>query len=142
MPVGYWYVFVEKCLFRSSVHFLNRLLSLFLLSCRRCLYILGINTLSAVTFANISSHHIDCLYILLMVSLVWKTCLALIKSLSLSLFFSLVLLLPWEFKLRKYRYNLCPRIFCLCSLRIFMMSCLIFRSLSHFIFFIWYDEMF
>ena len=41
----------------------------------------------------------------------------------------LLFFLPWETDLRKHCYNLCQRMFCLCSL---IVSCLIFKSLSHF----------
>ena len=46
---------LEKCLFRSSAHFLIRLFFL-ILSCMSYLYILDINTLSVASCANIFSH--------------------------------------------------------------------------------------
>ena len=45
--------------------------------------------------------------------------------------FLLLFLLPWEIELRKYYCNLCQRKFCLCS-RNSIVSCLMFKSLSHF----------
>ena len=45
---------LEKCLFRSFIHFLIRLFVSLILSCLSCVYILEINPLSVVSFANIS----------------------------------------------------------------------------------------
>ena len=45
--------------------------------------------------------------------------------------FLLLFLLPWDTDLRKYFYNLCQRILHLYSWRL-LVSCLIFRFLSHF----------
>ena len=50
---------LEKCLFRSSVQFLI----FFILSCMSCLYILEISPFSIVSFANILSHPVGCLFI-------------------------------------------------------------------------------
>ena len=45
-----------------------------------CLYTLEINLLLIILFANIFSHSVDCLFILLMVSLALQKLLNLIKS--------------------------------------------------------------
>ena len=52
---------LEKCLFRSSTHFLVELLVVLILSCISCLYILKIIPLSVTLFANIFSHSEGCL---------------------------------------------------------------------------------
>ena len=69
-----------KCLFRSSAYFLIRLFVFVILSCMSYLYILEINPLSVASFANIFSHSVGCLFILLMVSFAVQKLLSLIGS--------------------------------------------------------------
>ena len=66
---------LENCLFRSSTHFKNQIVYTFFLSCMCSSYILGINAFSDLSFANIFSHSVGCLFILLLVSFaVQKLC--------------------------------------------------------------------
>ena len=71
---------VEKRLFRSSVHFLIGLFVFLILSWMRYLYILDINPLLIISFRNIFSHSVGCLFVLLMVSFAVQKLLSLIRS--------------------------------------------------------------
>ena len=71
---------LKKCLFRFFPHFLIGLFVFLVLICLSWLYILEINPLSVVSFANIFSHSEGCLFTLLMVSFAVQKLLSLIGS--------------------------------------------------------------
>ena len=70
---------LEKCLFRFFACFLIGLFIFLVLSCMSCLYILEINSLSAVSFI-IFSHSEGSLFTLLIVSFIVQKLLHLIRS--------------------------------------------------------------
>ena len=134
MPVG------QLCLLWINVY-LNHLpifdwVFLFsLLICMSCLYILGINLLSVASFANIFSHSIGYLFILLMASFAVQKLLSLIRSHLFRFVFIPFALGYWS---RKMLLFMSENVLSMFSSRNFMVSCLIFRSLNHFVcFWIW-----
>ena len=70
---------LEKCLFSSLAHFLIGSFIFLELSCKSCLYIFEINSLSVASFAIIFSHSEGRLFTLLIVSFVVQK-LILIRS--------------------------------------------------------------
>ena len=99
-----------------------------------CLYILEIKPLLFASLANIFSHSVGNLFVLFIVSFVVQKLVSVIIS---HLFIIVLFLLPWETNPKKtlvqfISENVLPMI----SSRSFMMSCVMFRSLSHFNFFV------
>ena len=120
---------LEKCLFNYLACFLIGSFIFLELSCRSCLYIFEINSLSVASFAIFSSHSEECLFTLLLVSFVVQMLLSLIMPICL---FLLLFPLLWEVGHRGSCYDLSQRVLPIFSYRSFIASGLTFRSLIHF----------
>ena len=103
-----------------------------------CLYILEIKPLSVALFANILSHSVACLFVLFMVSFAVQKLVHLIRfHLFIFVFISVALGdRPKKTLVLLMSENILP----LFSSRSFMVSCLMFKSLSHFEFIFVYGE--
>ena len=121
---------LEKCLFRSSAYFLLYYLVFFnILNYMICSYILDINPLLLASFANIFSHSVGCLFVLLMVSFDVKKLLSLIRS---HLFIFAFIYFALGNRSRKILLWLMLKSVLPMFSFSFMASGLTFRSLNHF----------
>ena len=117
---------LEKCLFSSSVCFLIKFFVFLMLSFMSCLYMLDINPLLVISFANTLSHSVGCLFVLLMVSFAVQKLLSLIRS---HLFIFAFISFTLGDGPPKYFCYLCQKVF---FCRSFIIFCLTFRPLVHF----------
>ena len=136
---------LEKCLFKSSAHFLIGLDFCFggfcfMLSYMSCLYILEIKPLLVASFANVFSQSIGCFFVLFVVSFALQKLVRLIRSHLFVFAFVSMVLAGW-YKKTFLWFNFEN---VLISSRGFMVSCLMLKSLSHFkgFFWVWYERVF
>ena len=121
---------LEKCLFSSLAHFLTGSLFFLELSCRSCLYIFEINSLSIASFAIIFSHYEACLFTLLIVSFVVQKLLSLIRFPLFIFAFISITLGGGSYMILLYFMS--EGVLPMFSSKSFIDSGLIFRSLIHF----------
>ena len=79
-----------------------------ILSCKHCLYMLDINLVSVMSFANTFLHLVGCHFILFMVSFAVQKLLSLVGS---HLFIFAFISIAWETDLRKHCCDFCQRMF-------------------------------
>ena len=120
---------LEKCLFRSFAHFLIGFLVFLVWSNVSSFCILEIKPLSEVSLANIFSHMIASLFILLLFSLAMQKLFNLMKShLFIFPFMSLAL---GDILVKILLHGISEIFLSMFSSRIFMVSQLIFKSFIH-----------
>ena len=126
---------LKKCLYRSSAYFSVGLFVLLLLSYMHCFYILEIKILSVVSFTTIFSHSVDCLFVFLMVFFAMQRLVSL-SPFCLFVFISIALG-DWPKKI--FLWLMAENIL-LMLFSSFIVSCLMFKSLSHlslFLYVVW-----
>ena len=142
MQRQHW-IFNLLCHTWDSCPVFDQAVCLFLiLSHMSSLYILDINPFSDISLANIFSHSVGCLFILLMVSFTVQKFLSLIRSHLFTFVFDS---LAEETDPKKYCYNLCTNIkreYCLCFLRVlwFLVSHLGLQSILGSCLYILYEK--
>ena len=130
---------LQKYLFRSFAHFSIGLLAFLLLSCISYLYILEIKPMSVASCETIFSHSVSCLLVFFLVSFAEQKLVSLIRFHCFISALIFVALGDWPEKtfVRLISENVLPMF----SSRILMVSCLTFKSLSHFEFiFAWCES--
>ena len=129
MSLSLLYVLLAEVSVQSFAHFLIGLFVFLEWSCISSLYILEIKPLSEVSLANIFSHTVGSLFILLMLSLAMQKLFILIKShLFILSFMSLAL---GDILVKILLCGIFEILLLMFSWRTLMVSCLMFKSFIH-----------
>ena len=120
-----------------ALQFFIGLFVFLILSCMTYLYILEIKPFSVTSFANIFSHSVSCLFILFTVFFAVQKPLSWIGSHLL--IFAFISFVSGDWPKKTSVQFMSESILSLFSSRSFMVSCLIFKSLSHFEFIFVYN---
>ena len=126
---------LEKCLFSSFSRFLIGLFVLLVLTCMSSLYILEINPLSVFSFAIIFSHSEGCLFTLLIVSFAVQKLWSLIRSHLFTFVFIYITLGGGPQRILFWFMS--SSVLSMLSSKSFIVSGLTFRSLIHFLVYLW-----
>ena len=122
--------FLEKHLFRCFVHVWIGLFIFLILSCMSCLYLLDVNSLSALSFVFILSHSESCLFTLLTFSFIMPKLLSLIRF---HLFiFILISIILGRWAIEDLVMIMSEKVLPMFSSKSFIVSGLTVRSLIHF----------
>ena len=106
---------LEKCLFRSFAHFFYWVVCFFVIELYELFVYFGNYALVSLIVCKyfFAVHRLFFHFVYAKPFILYKQKLvSLIRPICLFLF---LFLLPWETDLRKHRYDLCQRTFCLCS---------------------------
>ena len=129
---AFWpYVYLPwRIVYSCPLPIFNWVAGSLLLSCIRCLYILEIKSLSVASFETIFSHCINGLFVFFLASFAMQKLVILMRSHWFIFAFISVVLgnLPEKIFMKLMSENVLPMF----SSRSLMVSCLIFKSLSHF----------
>jgi len=125
---------LEKCLFRSPAHFSIRLLAF---SCRVVGALCVFWKLSPCQLHHLQIFSLSSLFILFMVSFAVKKLLSLIRSYLLSFFISIVV---GDWPKKTLIWFTSENVLPMFTSKSFMLSCFMFKSLSHFEFIFLYGE--
>ena len=113
MSVGLLYVLFGKMSIQVFYPFFNRVVWFFDVELYELFKYLDINSLLVISFANVFSRSVGCLFTLLMISFAVQKLLSLVRS---HLFIFAFISFALGDRSKKCCYDLCQKAFCLCLL--------------------------